>query len=266
MSSALAEALTGLVRLRKEIKALTSTQIFSKDVQRHLHAVATNYFSVTRPELVSIGGPDLALAEADELFRQLLSASRKNGSKAKCLQTMADARAALLAAEESLVARDPPAKASIPASDIRIVETLADVCPTASASYQQALLDLQIDRRASWRGTAAELRESLRETLDTLAPDADVQSAPGFKLEPDAKRPTMKQKARFILRSRGRASGQLEVPETAIEGIESAVGGLVRSVYTRSSVSTHVVTNKDEVLRVLAWVRLVMCELLELPL
>jgi len=31
-------------------------------------------------------------------------------------------------------------------------------------------------------------------------------------------------------------------------------------------VSTHVVTNKDEVLRVLAWVRLVMCELLELPL
>jgi hypothetical protein len=60
------------------------------------------------------------------------------------------------------------------------------------------------DTAATFRGTASELREALRETLDHLAPDEDVMKAPGFKLERDRKAPTQKQKVRFILRSRRR--------------------------------------------------------------
>jgi hypothetical protein len=89
---------------------------------------------------------------------------------------------------------------------------------------------------------------------------------PGYKLEPDAKRPTMKQKVRYILRKRGFGSGQLAASESAVEGVEGIVGGLVRSVYTRSSVSTHTATERSEVNRIHAWVRLVLCELLELPI
>jgi hypothetical protein len=55
----------------------------------------------------------------------------------------------------------------------------------------------------SWRGPATDFRESLRETLDHLAPDSAVKAEPGFKLEQNTSGPTMKQKVRFILKKRG---------------------------------------------------------------
>lgn len=76
----------------------------------------------------------------------------------------------------------------------------------------------------------------------------------------------MKQKVRYVLKSRGTPSGAMETPESAVVGVEDFVGGLTRSVYTRSSVSTHTATTQAEASRVLAWVRLVLCELLEIPL
>jgi Predicted pPIWI-associating nuclease len=83
-----------------------------------------------------------------------------------------------------------------------IVETLSRIVPAAAASYQQCLLDLGGPSRYSYRGIAHELREILRETLDYLAPDADVMASTGFKLEEDQERPTQRQKALHILRSR----------------------------------------------------------------
>ena len=44
--------------------------------------------------------------------------------------------------------------------------------------------------RISYRGTAAELREVLRELLDHLAPDADVLKS-GIRLEAGQTTPTM---------------------------------------------------------------------------
>jgi hypothetical protein len=76
----------------------------------------------------------------------------------------------------------------------------------------------------------------------------------------------MKQKAKYILKNRGLKGGQLSNPETVITNIEEMIGGVVRSVYTRSSVSTHTTTSREEVVRVYSWVRLVLCELLEIPL
>lgn len=98
-----------------------------------------------------------------------------------------------------------------------------------------------------------------------LAPDDDVAKEPGFKLEKDAHRPTMKQKVRFILKIRGTPSGAMATPENAVQGIEEILGGLTRSVYNRSSISTHTATDKKEVIRVHVWVRLVLCDLLEVP-
>ena len=105
----------------------------------------------------------------------------------------------------------------------------------------------------------------MRETLDVLAPDDGVSTMPNFKLERDARGPTMKQKVRYILKNRGMASGAIATPEAAVEGVEEMVGGLTRSVYNRSSVSTHTATSRTEVTRVHAWVRVVLCELLEIP-
>jgi hypothetical protein len=151
-------------------------------------------------------------------------------------------------------------------ADNLIFESLQEICPTAALAYDQALKDLDSTQRSSYRGPATDLREALRETLDSLAPDAEIQALPGYKLEQDAKRPTMKQKVRYILKKRGVGAGQLATPESAVEGVETIVGGLVRSVYSRSSASTHVSTDRPEVLRIHAWVRLVLCELLEIPI
>ena len=203
----------------------------------------------------------------DRIFQELHSISRKNPSKNKCLELLKSAKRLLVECEGATILQSSRHHAGhkSPADEL-IVATLDEICPTASLAYQQALADLNQEQRLSWRGPATDLREALRETLDILAPDNDIEASPNFKLEQDAKRPTMKQKVRYILKNRGINSGAFAPPENAVQGIEEVIGSLTRSVYTRSSVSTHTSTDRSEVARVHAWVRLVLCELLELPL
>lgn len=103
----------------------------------------------------------------------------------------------------------------------------------------------------------------MRETLDHLAPDTDVIAMSGYKQSPDTNGPTMKQKVRFVLKKRGLTQALSAPAETATEAVDSAIGTFVRSVYTRSSVSTHTPTDKGEVIRIRDFVRVVLCELLE---
>ena len=148
--------------------------------------------------------------------------------------------------------------------ETQILTTLHKLVPSAGLSYEQALRDLRGAPRISYRGTAVELREALREVLDHLAPDADVMRSPGFKLEKDMTRPTMKQKAQFILKARGAVSGAISTPKDAIQRVEDASASLARSVYTRGSVSTHVATTREEVLTMKPYVDGVLAELLQL--
>jgi hypothetical protein len=98
-------------------------------------------------------------------------------------------------------------------TDRKILDTLGDLLPSAAQSYQQALLDLADTKRLSFRGPAHELRESLREVLDHLAPNEEVVKSPGFKLEKDQTAPTMKQKVRFIFRARERSATESAAPQ-----------------------------------------------------
>jgi hypothetical protein len=100
--------------------------------------------------------------------------------------------------------------------------------------------------------------------LDHLAPDKEVITQQGFKLEEGQKKPTMKQKARFILRARGQSSTGARVPEDAISTVEERFAGLARSVYERSSISSHVTTSKSEVSQIKMYVDTVLAELLEI--
>jgi hypothetical protein len=150
-----------------------------------------------------------------------------------------------------------------PGVETQILRTLRELLPTAALSYEQALRDLRDAPRLSYRGTAVELRETLREVLDHLAPDADVKASPGFKPEKHAEGPTMRQKAQFILRARGVPSGSLATSKDAIERVEAATASLARSVYNRGSVSTHVATSREEVLNMKTYVNAVLAELLQ---
>ena len=113
------------------------------------------------------------------------------------------------------------------------------------------------------RGTAVELREALREVLDHLAPDGEVIKMAGFKLEADQTKPTMRQKARFVLRSRGYPDAAAKAPEDAAAVVDELVAALVRSVYQTGAFTTHVASAQSRVKQLKMYVDTVLSELLE---
>lgn len=149
-------------------------------------------------------------------------------------------------------------------TDQKLLRTLADLLPSAAQSYQQALLDLGDTKRLSFRGPAHELRESLREVLDHLAPDAEVVKAPGFKLEKDRTKPTMKQKVRFIFKARERSATESAAPEDAANTIDALIADMTRSTYDRGSLSSHKERGKKSVEQLKRYVYVIFHDLLEL--
>ena len=258
--SELAETLRKLDALKKSVRAIDGKQVFSKTITDDMHAIAALFFANVKHTL-PIGNQDTSKAES--LFTQLHDLSRKNPSRQKCLDIFTEARKVLVRLEGQALSQSANSAAGkITKVDHVIIATLDDVCSPASASYRQALQDLGQNERTSWRGSATELRESLRETLDKLAPDKEVEELPNFKFEPNTQRPTMKQKVRFILRNRGMNGGQVATSEDTVKFVEESLGGITRSAYNRSSVSAHTPTTREEVARLHALIRVLLCELL----
>ncbi|MDK1024326.1 MAG: hypothetical protein QGD92_08865 [Gammaproteobacteria bacterium] len=201
-------------------------------------------------------------------MQDLLVLSQKGSLKKRYEQTLKMILQEINGVEVALVtstsSKNDSDALGLDGKETRIAETLHSLVPSAGMSYEQACLDLRDATRKSFRGAAAELRESLREALDHLAPDRDVTSQNGFKLERNQTTPTMKQKVRYILKSRGKSKAVTETPESAVQIIEERVGALARSVYTRSSVSTHLGTSKEEVQQIKAYIDVVLGELLEI--
>ncbi len=145
-----------------------------------------------------------------------------------------------------------------------IVDTLSAILPAAAASYEQCLLDLGGPSRRSYRGVAHEMREALRETLDHLAPDADVMAEANFKLEKATTRPTQRQKALYVLRKRRLSREAMRAPELAVSMVEELGAAIARSAYTRGSMSAHGFTSAQEVRQLKMYVDAVLAELLEI--
>ena len=80
-----------------------------------------------------------------------------------------------------------------------IVETLDDFLPSAAQSYRQGCRTLNLEYRGFPIEGLRRTARALRETLDYLAPDEDITNQSWFKLEPDCKGPTMKQKVVLFL-------------------------------------------------------------------
>jgi len=265
MSGILPGFLAEIDREKRILRQVASPQLHSQKRRDALRALVEHYFEEIRPAIISQAVQDEDVAAVDEAMQELLVMCHKKGSVATYTKLLDRARKHLIQADARIVAR--PALEQEPqigdAVDLQIIETLGGLVPSAALSYAQALQDLQSAERLSWRGPATDLRESLRETLDHLAPDDEVTQMPGYKQAPDVDGPTMRQKVRFVLKNRGESKASTAPAEAATEAIELAMGTFVRSVYTRSNVSTHTPTDRAEVVRVRDFVRVVLCELLE---
>jgi hypothetical protein len=166
----------------------------------------------------------------------------------------------------------PPNSASTEASrrrtshseaEQKILSDLTNRLPSAALSYRQALSDLSDAERVSFRGTAHELREAVREVLDQLAPDEKVLKAPSFKLERDRTKPTMKQKVRFIFKDQQRSLTESGPAENAVDAIAETIASMARSTSERGSMSAHTEQTKTEVLKVKRYVEAVLQDILE---
>lgn len=250
--------------LRKKISSSKIKQIQSQVVLNEIRNLVEFYFRDLRATYLSPDASDDKLEILDTLAQQLLELTHKKPAAAKVIALLKNVvHISQKIDVHGTVYQGNPAGQDMDIVDKRIIETLYKLVPSAALSYEQALTDLKAPTRMSWRGPATDLREALRELLDHLAPDKDVTSAPNFKFDHEAKGPTMRQKVRFVLNKRGKSHTASAVPENAVASVEEALGTFVRSLYTRSNVSTHTPTDKIEVTRIRDWVRVTLCELLE---
>jgi hypothetical protein len=232
--------------------------------------LATHYFNDIRPHLVASGGETDALLRHDEEWQQLVRLAHGNNARRTYLKTIGALRKELSEFNISALSRPvvPAAHsaASVPPSreEALILKTLESLVPSAAASYRQGLSDLIGPERLSYRGTAAEFRESLRETLDQLAPDVDVEGQGWYKPEDGQRKPTMKQKARYILTSRERNKTQRDSADRMLTLIEELSGEVMRAVYNRASLATHIHQSKGEVQKIKRYVDTVLFDLLEI--
>jgi hypothetical protein len=102
------------------------------------------------------------------------------------------------------------------------------------------------------------------QNVDQLAPDDAVTSAEGYVQEKGRSGQTMKQKVRFILKARGQSKSSSGVPEQTTTTVDEMVGTLTRSVYDRSSVATHVASERRAVIQIRRYVVAVLHDILEL--
>jgi hypothetical protein len=261
-----------LDEIRKEIEMLQralrkdkASQVSSAKIRNSARDFVCSYFARMRKMYLESGYDEQYLVDLDSLAQELLRCAQHRTRKTVYTAVLSQMAEAVSELEIGTVSQPPSPQGFRPdVTQQRIAETLRHVSPSAAASYEQGLYDLSGPDRMSWRGPAVDFREALRETLDSMAPDNAVTAQPGFKLEPNTKGPTMRQKAAFILGSRRQKESQIKPFSEAIDVVEELIGKFVRSVYSHSSSAVHMQVSREEVRKIRDYVSLVLTELLEI--
>jgi hypothetical protein len=256
---------TELASLGRVVQRVKAKHVNTRSAKEKVKSCVRSYFENVRPNLEKVVGEDVMLGRLDNEMQALLRCTQHRTLVSDYRSLLTGAREAVAELELKSLGRRNASVTGTPGEPHhqRILIMIQSLCPSAALSYEQALRDLRDTTRKSWRGTAVEFREALREVLDHLAPDNEVKKQPWFKQEPGTKGPTMKQKAVFILRSRHPKDPQIKAFTSAIDVVEESIGKFVRSVYTRSSTAVHVAETIDEVKKIRDYVSLVLAELLE---
>jgi len=257
----------GWEHLQQNLRRSTAVNVNAAGLREEARALVQMYFRRVRPGLLHVVGED-ELRSLDDGMQDLLRLAQGKNARTSYLGAMnriGKDRTRLSIGRErgfTSLSQKTGQAGGLSASQTRILRTLQSMLPDAAASYEQAHLDL-CGERVSYRGTAVELREVVRETLDHLAPDEAVVREAAFKLEKDRVGPTMRQKAQFILRSRGLSATARKAPQDAVSIVDELTASFVRSTYERGSASTHSKTTRQDVERLRAYVDTVLMELLE---
>jgi len=257
--------------LAAQIARSKAINVNSRALRQAARDVVQLYFRSVRPEFAALRLSGDSVAALDKNFQNLLRLS--NGLNARrsyqSVTRQLNRERSVVEAEREIAigtrsASDSTGLGELSRTELAILATLGRMIPSAALSYEQALIDLTSSGRVSYRGIAAELRECFREVLDHLAPDKEVMKADWFTLDEGQSKPTMRQKTRFILQSRGLSKSARSLPEASVQRIEDSAGVLARSVYQRSSLQTHTATSKAEIQQLKLYVDGMLAELLQI--
>jgi len=264
------DLLNQLQGLTSAVRKSNAVNINSNVIKDSAIATGSYYFKECRGDAYRILGDEEALAELDESWQQLIRLAHGNNAKKSYLSLLKHLLKNIRALAVATHAPTSPlqnlqlSKISYSEAEDILISTLDQLVPSAAQCYRQGLQDIESQDRLSYRGTASEFRETLREVLDHLAPDGEICGQQWFKQEPNCKGPTMKQKVRYVLTSRGKGKTQRESAEKSIDLIENLCGDAARAVYDRASLSTHVETTKQEVRQIKRYLDAVLFDLLEI--
>lgn len=259
----LAEKLKVAEKLIKKINSVKSLQLSSASIKDEIKAFIKAYFEILQAELKNL---NISTDVLDASMQSLMTLANSNALTSKYKKVLKKIKSELVVVESSgsYTTRNRSSKIESNTYENALLKILNQIIPAMAISYQQVLNDLRT-QRISYRGTVAEMREILRETLDYLAPDEEVLKMKGFKLEKDLTRPTMRQKVRYILSNRGKSETAIKSPEDAAYIVDDGVERLVRSTYNRGSLSTHTASSdKAEACQIKMYLDTVLCELLEI--
>jgi hypothetical protein len=251
----------------RAINSGKSERVGSKTLRDQAIEIAGEYFSSYRRDADQLDVDPSVLDFTDKAWQDLVRLAHGRNRRTSYIRSLETIRRGLLQLSVAILTnRAEYSSEWRPTADERIIlETLEKIVPTAALSYRQGCMDLNsADDRISFRGTSTEFREALREVLDKLAPDSELLTDPDFRLDKERTKPTMKQKVRYILRSRGMRRTAIKPATDSIDAIVEMVGAVTRSVYDRASLSTHVMTSSEEVSRIKRYIDNVLFELLEI--
>lgn len=256
--------LRDLTAIRNLVIRGRAVNLNDRSSKEKIATLTKSYFEKIRPAIVEKIGehPNLALADGD--WQKLLLLTHGNNSRAGYKRVLGRLGKHLAGLDVAVSVGDPRLDHSTSPQELLLLETLQQISPTSRMSYEQGVKDLADSARISYRGTAGEFREALRETLDMLAPDHDVMKQPGFKLEIDRSGPTMKQKVRYVFNSRARSKAERDAAERTANLVDELTGDVTRAIYNRASVALHIQRSREEVLRIKRYVDTVLFDLLEL--
>ena len=260
-----------LERLAGNIKKNKAVHVNSQKTKQQVIDLGSAYFRDFRGDVVGVLRDSENLESYEEDWQQLIRLAHGNNPKAtydKLVRRLVRTTKEVNVVSHSAVKTAPAiasSKLTYSQAEEVLLATLDNLLPSAAASYRQGLADIANPTlRHSYRGTAAEFREAFRETLDHLAPDNDVMEQSWFNSENEQKLPTMKQKVKFVLSSRGKNKTQRGAAEKAVDLMEAIAGDIARAIYSRASLSTHVETTKQEVKQLKRYMDAVLFDLLEI--
>jgi hypothetical protein len=255
--------LSDVTKVAEIIDSSGAKWVKAADVQPRIATIAKLYFGSIRSNLEAVASRKPVVDEIDFVIQQLLSFTAARHERAAYNGQLNELRPYLLEAQIDLMKAKASADLVLSKIEQAILQTLRRMLPVSASSYEQVLRDIVDADRVSWRGTATELREVLREVIDELAPDGKVLASDGFVLEKDRTKPTQAQKVKYILRARKGRSAAIGTATQSLETVDAAIADLARSTYNRGSASTHSATDGVEVRRIKAYVDAVLAELLE---